>query len=89
MTLFPGSLPLVPFIMNAKFRSERVHMTVFFALFVAFLMLLGGGAVWRHETRRAEARSREILNVAVERARRNQRRFARASHATSGGGRRR
>ena len=55
--------------MNAKFRSMRARVTALFALFVALLMGAGGFAVQNREVRRAEKRSREILNVAVERAR--------------------
>lgn len=57
---------------NPKFalglRSMRARMTLLFALFVAFLMLVGGAAVLRREERRAEKRTGEILSVARERA---------------------
>ncbi len=46
----------------------RARMTALFALFVALLMLVAGGAVQRHERRRAEKRVGEILVVARERA---------------------
>ena len=49
-----------------KFRSIRARITALFALFVALLMLLTGGAVQRHERHRAEVRVREILSVARE-----------------------
>ena len=55
--------------MSAKFRSIRARVTALFALFIALLMGVGGFAVQHHEVRRAEKRSREILSVAVERAR--------------------
>ncbi len=54
--------------MNAKFRSIRARVTALFALFVALMMGVSAVAVQRHETRRAEKRSREILAVARERA---------------------
>lgn len=46
----------------------RARMTAIFALFVGALMLLGGAAMMRRETRRAEWRTREILTLARERA---------------------
>ena len=49
-------------------RSMRVRMTGLFALFVALLMLASGAAVARREARRAERRTSEILQVALERA---------------------
>lgn len=55
--------------MNAKFRSMRARVTALFALFVALLMGAGGAAVQQRESSRAERRSREILAVALERAR--------------------
>ena len=55
--------------MKGKFRSMRSRVTALFALFIALLMGAGGAAVQRREVRRAEKRSREILSVAVERAR--------------------
>ena len=55
--------------MSVKFRSMRARVTALFAIFVALLMGAGGAAVQNREVRRAEKRSREILNVAVERAR--------------------
>ena len=50
-------------------RSIRARVTALFALFVALLMCAGGAAVQHREERRAEKRSREILSVALERAR--------------------
>lgn len=47
----------------------RARMTGLFGIFVAVLMLMGGAAVERRETRREERRTKEILAVAVERAR--------------------
>jgi signal transduction histidine kinase len=54
--------------MRTKFRSMRARMTALFAFFVALLMLAGGSAVQHREERRAEKRTREILEVAKERA---------------------
>ncbi len=54
--------------MKTKFRSMRSRVTALFALFVALLMGVGGGAVQYRERHRAEKRSREILAVAIERA---------------------
>lgn len=51
---------------NMKLRSMRARMTALFALFVALLMLVAGGAVQRHEGERAEKRVDEILTVARE-----------------------
>ena len=47
----------------------RARMTLLFALFVALLMIVAGGAVQRHEAQRAENRVEEILSIARERAR--------------------
>ena len=47
----------------------RARMTGQFALFVAGLMLLGGAALWKRETLRAEAGVQESLAVAKARAR--------------------
>lgn len=55
--------------MHAKLRSMRARMTALFALFVALLLLTGGAAVQNREERRAEKRAREVLSVALERAR--------------------
>ncbi len=55
--------------MGVKLRSMRARMTALFALFVALLMLAGGATVQNREERRAEKRTREILSVALERAR--------------------
>ena len=55
--------------MNARFRSMRSRVTALFALFVALLMGAGGAAVQHRENSRAGRRSREILAVALERAR--------------------
>lgn len=50
-------------------RSMRSRVTALFAFFIALLMGAGGAAVQQREERRAEKRSREILSIAVERAR--------------------
>ncbi len=55
--------------MLSELRSMRARMTALFALFVALLMAVAGGAVQRHESRRAENRGKEILDVAMVRAR--------------------
>ena len=61
--------PLFPLMLTAKFRSMRARVTALFALFVALLMGAGGAAVQHRENSRAGRRSREILAVALERAR--------------------
>ena len=46
----------------------RARVTAFFALFILLLMFAAGAAVQHREERRAQRRSDEILEVAVERA---------------------
>ena len=48
--------------------SMRARVTALFALFIALLMGASAAAIQHREERRAEKRSREILEVAVERA---------------------
>lgn len=58
-----------PIVTRRGLHSMRARMTALFALFVAFLMLLGGAAVRRREVRRAEAQTRGLLDDAERRAR--------------------
>lgn len=55
--------------MTIKPRSMRARMTAQFALFAALLMLGGGTVLQWREVRRAERQTRELLDVAAQRAR--------------------
>lgn len=50
-------------------RSMRARVTALFGVFIALLMGVGATAVQYREVRRAEKNSREILAIAIERAR--------------------